>query len=55
MSSHFPEASFPASRSRTSGLLGVGKGRGMADLAYVLLIIGVFLLLTLTVRALGRL
>ncbi|MFE2750550.1 hypothetical protein ACFXGA_00955 [Actinosynnema sp. NPDC059335] len=32
-----------------------GRGAEMADLAYVLLIIGVFLLLALGVRGLGRL
>ncbi|HVK20266.1 MAG TPA: hypothetical protein VM677_02785 [Actinokineospora sp.] len=32
-----------------------GKGRAMADLAYALLLIGIFLVLALTVRGLEKL
>jgi hypothetical protein len=38
-----------------SGPLGVGRGAGMADLAYVLLIMGVFLLPALGARGPGKL
>ncbi|WP_177215797.1 hypothetical protein [Actinokineospora terrae] len=42
-------------RGPSGGSLEVGRERAVADLAYALLLIGVFLLLALTVRGLEKL